>query len=695
MSTKHELIIEIGSEELPAGEVLKALTSLREQIISGLDEARLSHGEARSYATPRRLTVIVPDVDECQPDLTKEVSGPPKSVAFRDGQWTKAAEGFARGLGLTVEDLTTKETPKGEYLFAVVEEKGQGATALIAPIVVQAMQKIPFKKTMRWGDGEATFVRPIQWMVALFGEHVLDIEYGDVKAGRASRGHRFLAPEAFDVTSGDQYVAELRARHVEPDVATRRAAIVEAATQLAESVGGRLRHDDELFDEVVQLVEKPVPMICRFDDEYLDIPHQVLISEMREHQRYLSVVDEKGALQPYFVVIANTLVSDETVVKDGYRRVLTARFQDGVFFYKEDQKTKLADRYDRLADVQFHRALGSIRDKVERVKGVAGWLADAVGSDCDRTDLERAGRLMKADLLTKMVFEFPELQGEMGRAYATIEGERPDVAAAIEEHYMPRNAGDDLPQGDLGALLGMADRLDTIVGIFSTGKGPTGAADPFGLRRAVLAIINILRDRDWHVSLSGLLAQALERLDDRRTAVGKKTKTREQVEGEVSEFVRARLKGVLTSNDVPTDVAEAALSAGYDDLVDAAARAEAMAALRSTPEFEPIAVAFKRVANILKGQTPGEVARDELTEDAERALFDASAGVGDKVRGFAEARDFAAAIGCIAEVRPTVDAFFEAVMVMAEEDDVRARRVALVGRVHRIFAPFADFTKLN
>lgn len=718
MSDRRELFVEIGSEELPAKEVMMAVASVRDTVVSALDEARLGHGEAQIFATPRRLVVVVPDVEARQQDLTKDIAGPPVRAAFKDGVPTKAAEGFAKGLGLKVDDLVRRETPKGEYLYAVVEEKGQAATAILPAILSKAIGAIPFKRSMRWGTGDATFARPLQWIVALFGGEVVRFSYGDVEAGRQSRGHRFLAPSAFDVESASQWRAQLETRFVVPDVAQRKALILEGARKLAEGAGGVIRDDDALVDEIVQLVEYPVPMLGKFDQAFLEIPQEVLISEMREHQRYLSVVDAQGKLQSSFVVVANTTVEDPRIAIDGYRRVLSARFQDGRFFFSEDQKLPLAGRIDKLKDVQFNRALGSTYEKVERVVKLAFWLAGALNeqlggagprsmtapadlralaglalpedpSEAFKWKLARAGYLMKADLTTSMVFEFPELQGVMGRAYAEKGGEPADVAEAIEDHYRPRNAGDELPKNVLGALLGLADRLDTITGIFATGKGPTGAADPFGLRRAALGIINILRGRSWHLALGDAITEAIALLG------GKRKKEVPEIEQEVGEFFRARLKGLLATGEVTPDVAEAVLAAGADDVVDASLRVGALARLRASPGFEPVAIAFKRVANILREQSPGPVDAGALKHDAERALLAAANETERKVAEAVAARRFDEAFAAIAALRPSVDVFFDAVMVMDPDPAVRAQRLALVAKVQKIFAPLADFTRLS
>lgn len=709
-----EFFLEIGAEEIPAKEILPALEFLKNELVAGLDELRLAHGPARTYETPRRLCVVVSDVQAKQEDLKKEVQGPPAKVAFKDGKPTKAAEGFAKGLGIEVSALTVKSTDKGEYAYATVEETGQSAHALLPSLVEKAIGKIPFKRSMRWGHVTSTFSRPIQWIVALFGGEVLHLKYADVESGRESRGHRFLSPEAFSVQNEAQYIEELSRRHVLVRAEDRRKKIETRAEEIARSVGGKIRPDAELIDEVVQLIEFPVCMLGKFDERYLSIPQEVLISEMREHQRYLSVVDEKGRLLPYFVVVGNMLVKDERVVVDGYKRVLVARFEDGVFFFNEDQKIRLIDRVEQLKGIGFHRALGSTYEKVERFSRLAFWIAKALASELGLTKLEapadpislarsedpketasfswklaRAAALSKADLATKMVFEFPDLQGAMGRAYAQRGNEPDEVADAIADHYRPRFSGDELPRADLGALVGLADRFDTLVGIFSVGKGPTGAADPFGLRRATLGIIHILLGRKWHLSLDAAVSQAIKGLGDKRK------KPEDEIKAEVLDFFRRRLKALMTSESIPSDVAEAVLEAGSDDVVDAFSRAEALSTLRQGPEFEPVAISFKRVSNILKDQSPGAIQKDALKEPAERKLLEAVEKTNDRLSDLTARRDFSAAFAEIAALRPTVDEFFNAVLVMHEDPSVRAQRLALVRSVQDLFSPLADFTKLS
>ncbi len=717
--TRGELFVEVGTEELPAKEVWSALCQLRDGVSSRLQKLSLSHDAPKIYATPRRLAVAFSGLPQKQDDVTKEVLGPPVQAAFRDGAPTKAALGFAKGQGQPVEDLFRKHTERGEYVALTVTEKGEPTAKLLPDVVEAAIGSIAFSRSMRWGSQDESFSRPIQWLVALYEGAVLPVQFAGVSAGGESRGHRFHAPDAFWVEGQEAYVSELKKRSVMADIEGRRAMLVEGANALAEKRGAQLYEDEDLMDELVQLVEWPHPLLSEFDPRFLEIPREVLISEMIHHQRYIPVVDENGALLPCFVVVANTKVVDQDLSLQGYRRVLTARFEDGAFFFKEDQKTPLYQRVDGLKNVRFHRALGSVYDKVARNAGLSFWMVSALGAElgihevasrfvssaearalADGSEpgdtklrfcwrLARACFLAKADLGTLMVYEFPDLQGVMGAYYARLSQEPEDVAQAVREHYQPKGAHDTLPQGVLGALVGLADRLDSIVGVFSVGKGPTGTADPFGLRRAAMGVIRVLRDRAWHLSLSGALDQAGKALVSRAKKDGTKVKT------EVLEFFRARIKGLMGADGIPADVAEAVLAAGFDDVVDAFARAEALAQLEESPDFEPVLVTFKRVANILKNQTPSSLDPLRFRAPEEKQLHAALAKVQGEVELAARGRDFASAFSHLAALRPAVDAFFENVMVMDEDLDVRAARVALLASVHAVFSPLADLTRLS
>ena len=714
------LFVELGTEELPAAEVESAARALRDGLVQRLEELRLSHGEPKVFCTPRRLAVHIPDVSAQQEDRVLEVAGPPVKAAFRDGKPTKAASGFAKGHGLKVEELEQRETPKGIYLYAVIHEKGKNAIELLPVAVEEALTAIPFKRSMRWGQGQTAFSRPVVWLVASHAGQVLPCQFGGVVAGAESRGHRFLAPEAIVVADAPEaYELRLETHSVMVDSAKRMARILEEGRKLAAEVGGTLVEDSTLLNELSQLVEWPVLMRGQFAEDFLKVPKEVLMSEMMEHQRYLPIVTEDGKLLPYFVVVANTYVEDVRLSLNGYRRVLTARFSDGAFFFEEDQKQPLFDRVKALSSVRFHRALGTVRDKVNRFARLSfelgnlltthpefkGYesaekvladdndlfaLASSSSSDSSSTyKLARAAYLAKADLTTLMVFEFPELQGVMGAEYARRAGEPEEVAEAIAEHYLPRGADDTVPRGTLGALIGIADRFDTLVGIFATGKGPSGAADPFGLRRATLAITRILRDREWHLSLRQSVQLAFGGLRDRSK------KSEAEVVTEVSSFFRARLKAALVQEGIPTDVAEATLSAGDDDVVDVAQRATALGHLRKSPEFGAVAETLKRVTNILKGLYPPEPRREVLSDEVEVALFDALVLAREKMSVATQARSYDAAFAALAELQPVVDRFFSGVMVMAEDEKTRTIRLGLLASIYRSFAPLADFTKLS
>ncbi|MBX2811128.1 MAG: glycine--tRNA ligase subunit beta [Myxococcales bacterium] len=721
-STKEAIFfVELGTEELPAKEIESAAKAFSEGICQRLKALHLPHGSPAVFSTPRRLALRIPQVPRQQEDVVLEISGPPVSAGFRDGKPTKAAEGFARSHGLTASELVRRQTPKGEYLFAVIEQRGRATAELLPEVVEQALSSLSFTRSMRWGTGLVTFARPVVWLVASYDGEVLPAEFAGVHSGAKSRGHRFLAPQTISlVDAPDRYEERLRTHKVMVSPTERHNYILEQARARAKEVGGSILHHDALLDEITHLVEWPVVLRGDFDASFLNVPKEVLISEMVEHQRYIPIVGQDNQLLPYFVVVANTNVENPQQSLSGYRRVLTARFSDGTFFFAEDKKRALIDRVDDLSKVRFHRSLGTIYDKVVRFTQLGLVLAELLhghqgippleitkdqvadpsklwemvsGSQPSRLSfggrLARSAYLAKADLTTLMVFEFPELQGVMGSEYAKHDQEPADIVQAVRDHYLPRGADDELPEGMVGALIGLADRLDTLVGIFAVGKGPSGAADPFGLRRAALAVIRILRQREWHISLETVVDRALVLLGDRPKKVGS------DVIDEVCSFFRARLKAALMSEGIPTDVAEAALAAGMDDMVDAAHRAHALARLRATTEFAPIAETFKRVANILKGEIFSSPTREDLRDGAEQALFDAQVIVDDRVKTAMESRAFETALSTLAELQPVVDGFFQAVMVMAKEPRTRARRLGLLSMTYQTFAPLADFTKLS
>jgi glycyl-tRNA synthetase beta chain len=693
-----DLLLELGCEELPASFIVPALEDLRRVITEKALAARLPHGEVRLFGTPRRLAVWVQQVADRSEDVTREVTGPSARAGFdAEGKPTRAAEKFAQSVGVAVAALGKVQTPKGEYLAARVEQKGRPAQELVAEVLHQAVHGINFRKSMRWGDVETAFARPLHWIVALLGQEVIPVVFGDVRSGRVSFGHRFLAPGPIEIQEPAQYVEALRGAHVVADIAERRALVVERVGAAAAKANGRLVQDEALVDQVTQLVELPNPVVGTFDARHLELPAEVLISEMKTHQRYFSLQDAQGGLLPKFIAVSNTPVRDEALSLRGYERVLRARLADGRFFFDEDRKVPLEERLPKLERVVFQQKLGTYAEKITRIRVLADHLARATGRTSQLAIIDRAATLAKADLVTGMVGEFPELQGVMGREYAREGGERPEVVLAIFEHYLPRNAQDALPSEDPGALIGLADRLDTLCGIFGIGKAPTGAADPFALRRACLAIIHIVLGRGYRFRLSGAVEETLRLLEGKLSGVkrkGSEPAPREQV----LEFFRGRLKA-LWADEHRADVVEAVLAAGFDDLWAAHRRLRALSAIVGRPDFAPLAVAFKRVVNIVEKQgrdvAAGSVDPKVFEQDAERALHAAWTAADRAVEAAVGADDYATALREITALKPAVDLFFDKVMVMTEDACLRENRVRLLVGIGTLFGQVADFSRIQ
>ncbi|MHB8707778.1 MAG: glycine--tRNA ligase subunit beta [Desulfuromonadales bacterium] len=683
-----ELFLEIGTEEIPAGFLPKAMADMEALIRKEFEAARVEFGTIRTFATPRRLALAVSAVAGQQPTLQTKAMGPAKQHAFdAAGNPTKAAEGFARGQGVAVSELKIVATDKGEYLCAEKEEAGRPTSELLRDILPRLINGISFKKSMRWKDLDVRFARPVHWIVALYDGEVVPLTFGELTSGNVSRGHRFMAPQPFAVSGCDDWLAKCREHMVMADQNERKATIRRQVEETAKAAGGRVSMDEALLEEVTYLVEDPTPLCGTFEERFLALPRELLVTTMRHHQRYFTVEGADGKLLNKFITVANTRPADPDVVIKGNGRVIRARFSDAMFFWEEDRKARLQTRLEALKSVIYQARLGSSFEKVERFTALSKGLA-ARFEPAAVEQTVRAAQLAKCDLETKMVYEFPELQGVMGREYARLEGEPPRVVQAIFEHYLPVEAGGVLPQDNVGAFVSIADKIDTICGCFGVGLIPTGSADPYALRRSTLGVLNILLERGYRLSVPELVEESLELL------AAKLTRPRDQVQAEVIEFIRLRLVNMLTQRGFPADVVEAVLAARFDDPLDAVARVEALAALKAKAGFEPLAVAFKRVGNIIKGGTDAPL-RSELFEAAcEGALADAVARTRAAVTSAVAAGDYAAALQAIAALRAPVDAFFEGVMVMAEKPEVRTNRLALLTEVGRLFDGIADFAKI-
>lgn len=682
-----ELFLEIGTEEIPAGFLPKAQAEMEAIIRRELEAARLAHDAITTLATPRRLAICVKNVPSVQPDAEITALGPAKGIAFdAAGKPTRAAEGFARGQGVEVSSLTVVTTDKGEYVAAVKKESGRPTPDILAEILPRLVGAIPFKKSMRWGDLEIRFARPIHWIVALFDGIVVPFAFGNVESGSVSRGHRFMANQSFPVRDFAHYLDECERHFVIPDPERRMEIIRREIHRVAKTTGGHLLPDEELLEQVAYLVEYPSAVVGTFSSDFLVVPKEVLITSMRSHQRYFSVVDENGKLLPAFITVNNTLTEDPSVVVKGNERVLRARLSDARFFFEEDKKVPLAGRVEALKGVVYQAKLGTSYEKMERFRALAESLAAELKPNLQEK-VSRAAYLCKADLVTGMVGEFPEVQGVMGREYALIDGEDPEVATAIYEHYLPTQAGGELPASDSGAFVSIADKLDTICGCFGVGLIPTGSADPYALRRSALGIINIILDKGYPISLAALVARSLDLL------AAKLTRKREEVTADVTNFFAGRFVNLMADR-YPADVVDAVVSASFDNLKVAADRIAALAEFKNRPDFEQLAVAFKRVCNIVKEPIAVPVNPELFQEDAERELFLAFQSVSSSVASKVAARDYLAALSEIAALKETVDSFFDRVMVMAEDERVRTNRLALLQEVKGLFRDIADFAKL-
>lgn len=685
-----ELFFEIGCEEIPA----RLTPGAERQLGTLLTKALTGHGlkmdGLKTWSTARRLAVSV-QVQARQEDTREELLGPPASVAFDgDGNPTRAAEGFAKRYGLGLDAISRKQTDRGEYLAVMVETVGQETQALLPEILTHALGKLQWPKTMRWGSHPQAFIRPVQWMVALFGGERIELKFADVESGSTTRGHRFLAPTPFEVSDAATWLEGLRAAKVEPEAEIRRERIRSGAVELASRVDGVAQIDDKLLTEVSGLAEWPTPGLGVFEERYLEVPDCVLTTSMKSHQKYFPVVDKAGGLLPHFVVVMEGESSDPDVVLQGNGRVLRARLADAAFFYEQDQKRTLDHFVAKLAERRFLEGLGTMADKAKRLSTLSGKMAALLApGDADTAALAtRAGLLAKADLSTDMVNEFASLQGLMGEIYGSIAGEPEAVSSAMAEHYRPRFAGDELPGSIVGASVALADRFDGIVGCFALGLEPTGSADPYALRRQALGVMRLLETFRPAPSLSEALEQAREVYGDALT------RPWDEISESVQSFFRGRMKSSL-GDEFATDLAEAVLAVGHDEPADVRGRLVALSKLKARPEWTELAVAVKRVANIAAEHTPSTLERSTFTEPAALELHDAWAAVRTEVTVALDERRYDDAVEGLMTLKPSVDRFFEEVMVMSEDTDERSRRLDLVSHIHALFSRVAHFDRIS
>lgn len=688
-----ELLLEIGTEEIPSAYLEQGLNELRRLAEACLRENRIEiTGNLHTYGTPRRLVLIGEGLSERQKDLVQENTGPPKNVAYnKEGKPTKAAIGFAQRQGVSVEDLECVNTPKGEYLYVKRRIPGRPTEDILAEVLPKLFADIPWPKSMRWGNIGYAFVRPVQWVLALLNGGVVPFEMAGVKSSNTTRGHRFMAPEIKEVSDVQGYLKEMEKSFVIIDQQKREEIVERVAGDEARRVGGRPAQDPELVKTVANLTEHPSAVCGSFDEAFLDLPGPVLVTAMKEHQKYFAIYDENAQLMPNFVAINNTVVRDESVVRRGHERVLRARLSDADFFFREDRKRLLGDRLDDLKRVIYQADLGTSYAKVQRFTRLAGYLAEKVFPD-KVGDVKTTARLCKCDLVTHMVTEFPSLQGVMGREYARLEGMSEEVYLGIYEHYLPARAEGQLPTSKIGAVVGLADRMDTIAGCFAVGLEPSGTADPFALRRHSLASIRVIEDMGWDLSLKEFIAKGLSVLSDEIEFDSDRVFTR------VLAFFRERYKQLMLRSGYKTDLIEAVISVTFDRINELRSRIDQLKEFTSeSSEFQELALTFKRVTNILKKQEKTfEVDTTLFKETCECDLWETYQALKGDVHEYLEKMDYYKALDLMVRLRKPVNEFFDGVEILTKENEaLKANRVGILQQLAKLFLSVADLSKFS
>ncbi|MGA1867311.1 MAG: glycine--tRNA ligase subunit beta [bacterium] len=690
-----ELFIEIGTEEIPARFISNAMEEMGRTFAQLLEKNRIAYHKVTPLATPRRLILVVDQCADKQSELVRKVMGPARSVCFDDnGKPTRAAIGFAKGKGVNVDDLKVEKVPnKGEYCVAYVREQERESFELFQELIPQWIVSLSFPKLMRWGSGELKFVRPIHWILALLGGEIVPFTLDGMNSGNKTYGHRFLHPSEITVRDQASYMESIRKAHVMPDPEERRRTILQQAEELASSLGARLFHDEGLLEQVTNLVEYPTALCGSFDKKYLQLPQQVLTTSMIDHQKYFPLLDKKGAILPRFIIISNMPKNNGEVVVRGNERVLRARLQDAEFFFKEDKKIRLCDRVANLQLVVFHERVGSLYDKVLRLKELAVFIAHKVLPHSNASfveNLQRAAQLCKTDLLTQMVGEFPNLQGIMGRIYALADGEPSIVAQAIEEHYLPRFSGDTLPQSLEGSILSVAEKMDNMVSCFALGLIPTGSEDPHALRRQTLGIILITLAQGMPLLWEELISYSIDLLPSRLKG------DKDVLEEKIKSFLEQRLENFFLAKEYAYDLIDAVIMTRSYNPILMQKQLDALVTLRQRPEFTDILIPFKRVINILPSKQNELSAPDPtlFREAAETALHEKFQNSLGSLEEKIERGDYLKALEEMTTLKEPIDTFFDKVLVMDQDEGVRNNRLSLLWSIGKIFLKIADFSKI-
>jgi glycyl-tRNA synthetase beta chain len=709
MKVRGELLLEIGCEEIPAGMIVKACAELKALLEKYfMANALMGEGAAggliETFGAPRRLVAIAKNLRLKQEDVVREITGPPKAIAFDNvGEPTRAAMSFAEKQGMAVSKLTIIQTPKGEYLAAKQFVAGKPAAQILATTLPQVIAEISWPRSMHWtGIGKARFIRPVRWIVALLNGKIVPFSFADVAAGAHTEGHRFLGSSKIALNGPQDYEAKLRKNFVLCRPEARRKKIDAEIRTITAKKSLRTHEDADLLEMVTYLNEYPSVIIGDFDPAYLSLPDEILLTVMRDHQKYFGVESKGGELAPHFLAVINLPGDAKGLVRAGHERVLRARFADAQFFWETDQKTRLADQLPKLTAVTYESRLGSYADKVERMRALARWLAEqwfsGGVSQADVAGSDRAAELAKCDLVTEMVREFTELQGIVGGLYARAQGESDEIAWAVYDHYKPVGLDDPLPRNLTGCAVALADKLDSLVAFFAVGAVPTGSSDPFALRRAAQGVVKIILERKLPMSLSAAISAAAKGLKEHAP----KIEAADAVQKQVLAFLLERAKFMLREKGgYAYDEINAAFAAGADDLVDAAERVAAVKAIRNMKNFAPLAASFKRIKNILEKSAGGSesahatVNAELLWEPAEKELYAAAQRIGEASRAKKKNKKYREALEAVSELRPAIDEFFDKVLVMVEDKNVRANRIALLANLLKEFSTVADFSELG
>ena len=688
----NDLLFEIGTEEIPAGFLNPAAEQLKLLFESKSKKLKLHFESARTFSTPRRLALYVVNLADRQQDSLETSLGPSRKAGYdSEGQPTKAAEGFARSKGVSVDELSLVETPRGEYLQLTREVKGEPSSKLLPDLLKELIFELNFAKSMKWGSYQNSFARPIQWLVALLGETVIDIEHDGLVSGRLTRGHRFMASGELEISNATAYEDVMESGSVIPDFKNRKQKVLEEIKNAAACTDfngpAAVAIDELLLHTVTNLVEKPYGVCGRFDDKFLQLPDEVLVTSMREHQKYFPVVNGDDTLLSGFVAVNNTGVKNIALTREGHERVLRARLEDALFFFESDKKSRLEERVEKLSGIIFQAKLGSVKEKMDRVVKLTRLLCDELEPKITATAC-RAAELCKADLITDMVGEFPSLQGIMGSAYALHDNEKKEVAEAIREHYMPLRSGAELPSSAAGAIVGLADRIDTIAGCFGIGQQPTGTADPFGLRRLSLAVLHIIEDRDYSLVLPDIVQKAL-------ALYGDKVNGSSETVDLIVTFIRNRFNNDCVTKGVDSRAVEAVTSVIFLDVNDCLKRIEAFSAMKKDASFEVLSASFKRVRNIVKDNSDTSVDQNLFETDAEKQLWSAYQALELSTRKGLENKDYLGLLENMLQLKNPIDRYFDEVMVMAEDKELRRNRLNTMTAIGNLILEVGDISRMH